>query len=155
MEAREHRNTGLAKTKKHNEQAAAILKCILEREADHMPHRTPTTKSGKKVVSMILPATFQWKDQIPKINEANATFGLREVSSSNMSKMKRSRFPKYNVKRPGDNFARCGTCDKYKELRKGTIGGSEQALKWSRKLDKHLVIAHAHREYYYAKRYYS
>ena len=57
------------------------------------------------------------------------------------------------MKRPGDNFARCGTCNKYKELRKGAIAGSEQALKRSRKLDKHLAIACAHREYYYAKRY--
>ena len=120
-----------------------------------MPHCTHTTKSGEKVVSMILLATFQWKDQISKINEANAVFGLREVFSSNMSKMRRSRFPEYDVKRPGDNFTRCDTCDKYKKLRKGAIGGSEQALKWSRKLDKHLIIAHAHREYYYAKRYHS
>ena len=66
---------------------------------------------------MILPASFQWKDQIPKPNEANAAFGLREVSSSNLSKIKGSRFPEYNVKKPGDNFERCGTCDKYKELR--------------------------------------
>ena len=120
-----------------------------------MPHCTRTTKSGEKVVSMILPATFQWKDQIPKLNEANAAFGLREVSSSNLSKIRGSRFPEYDVKRPGDNFARCGTCDKYKELRKGAIAGFEQALKWSRKLDKHLAIARAHREFYYAKQYHS
>ena len=154
-EAREHGNTGLAKPRKHTQQATATLKCILEKEVDHMPHRTRTTKSGEKVVSMILPATFQWKDQIPKLNEANATFGLREVSSSNLSKIRGSRFPEYNVKRPRDNFAQCGTCDKYKELRKGAIAGSEQALKWSRKLDKHLAIAHAHREFYYAKGYHS
>ena len=72
-----------------------------------------------------------------------------------MSKIRVSRFLKFDVKRPGDNFARCGTCDKYKELRKGAIGGSEQAMKWTRKLKKHLGIARAHREYYYAKRYYS
>ena len=90
-----------------------------------MPHRTCTTKSGEKLVSMILPATFQWKDQIPKLNKANAAFGLKEVSSSNLSKIRGSRFPKYDVKRPGDNFARCGTCDKYKELRKGAVPGSE------------------------------
>ena len=120
-----------------------------------MLHRTRTTKSREKVVSMILPATFQWKDQIPKLNEANAAFGLKEVSSSNLSKIRGSRFPEYDVKRPRDNFARCGTCDKYKELRKGAIAGSEQALKWSRKLNKHLAIARAHREYYYAKRYHS
>ena len=118
-----------------------------------MPHRTRTTKSGEKVVSMILPATFQGKDQIPKLNKANAAFGLKEVSSLNLSKIKESRFPEYDVKRPGDNFARCRTCDKYKELKKGAIGGSKQALKWSRKLDKHLAIVRAYREYYNAKRY--
>ena len=120
-----------------------------------MPHHTRTTKFGEKVVSMILLATFQWKDQISKLNEANAAFGLREVSSSNLSKIRGSRFPKYDVKRPGDYFARCGTCNKYKELRKGAIARSEQALKWSRELDKHLAIARAHREFYYAKRYHS
>ena len=71
-----------------------------------MPHHTCTTKSGEKVVSMILPASFQWKDQIPKLNEVDAAFGLKEVSSSNLSKTRGSRFPEYDVKRPGDNFAR-------------------------------------------------
>ena len=74
---------------------------------------------------MILLTTFQSKDQIPKLNKANAAFGLKEVSSSNLSKIRGSRFLEYNVKRPGDNFARCGTCDKYKELRKGAIAGFE------------------------------
>ena len=64
-----------------------MLKCIMEKQADHMLHRTRTTKSGEKVVSMILPATFQWKDQIPKLNEVNAAYGLREVSSLNLSKI--------------------------------------------------------------------
>nr|PNR26858.1 hypothetical protein PHYPA_030339 [Physcomitrium patens] len=155
LRARDHGNTGLPKPRKHTEQATTTLKCILEKEADHMPHRTRSTKSGEKMVLMILPATFQWKDQIPKINEVNTAFGLREVSSSNLSKIRASRFPKFDVKRPGDNFARCGTCDKYKELKKGAIGGSEQAMKWTMKLEKHLGIARAHREYYYAKRYYS
>ena len=154
-EANEHGNTRLAKLRKHTQQATATLKCILEKEADHMPHRTRTTKSGEKVVSMILPATFQWKNQIPKLNKVNAAFGLREVSSSNLNKIRGSRFPEYDKKRPKDNFARCETCDKYKELRKGAVAGSEQALKWSRKLDKHLAIARAHREFYYAKRYHS
>ena len=154
-EANEHGNTGLAKPRKHTQQATAMLKCILEKEAYHMPHRTRTTKFGEKVVSMILPATFQWKDQISKLNKANVAFGSRKVSSSNLSKIRGSRFPKYDVKIPGDNFARCGTCDKYKELRKGAIARSEQPLKWSRKLDKHLAIARAHREYYYAKKHHS
>ena len=154
-EATHHGNTSTRKPRNRTQQVTAILKCILEKEADHMPHQTRTTKSGEKVVSMILPPTFQWKDQLPKINEANAAFGLEEVSSSSLSKIQASRFPEYDVKRPGDNFARCGTCDKYKELKKGAIGGSVQAQKWSRKLDKHLGIARAHHEYYYTLRYHS
>ena len=55
-----------------------------------MPHRTRTLKSGEKVVSKVLPATFQWKDQIPVINEVNAAFGLKGVSVSNMSKIRSS-----------------------------------------------------------------
>ena len=97
-EASEHGNTGLAKPRKHTQQATATLKCILEKEADHMLHRTRSTKSEEKVVSMILPASFQWKDQIPKLNEANAAFGLREVTSSNLSKIRGSRFLEYDVK---------------------------------------------------------
>ena len=154
-EATHHGNTGTRKPRKRTQQATTTLKCILEKEADHMPHRTRTTKSRDKVVSMILPPTFQCKDQLPKINETNAAFGLEEVSASSLSKIRASRFPEYDVKRLGDNFARCGTCDKYRELKKGAISGLVVAQKWARKLDKHLGIAHAYCEYYYALRYYS
>ena len=39
-EARDHGNTSSKKTREHTEQATASLKCILDREADHMPHRS-------------------------------------------------------------------------------------------------------------------
>jgi len=154
-EARDHGNTGLVKRRKHTEQASATLKCILEKEADHMPHKTRTLKSRDKAVSMILPATFQWKNQIPKINEANAAFGLKEISASSLSKIRSTIFAKFDVKKPGDNFAWCGTCDKLQELRKSTLASSKSALKWSRRLDKHLAIARVHRELYYANHYMS
>ena len=57
-QATHHDNRGTRKPRKRTQQATAILKCILEKEADHMPHRTCTTKSRDKVVSMILPPTF-------------------------------------------------------------------------------------------------
>ena len=57
-EASEHGNTRLAKLRKHTQQATTTLNYILEKEADHMPHRTRKTKSGEKVVSMILPASI-------------------------------------------------------------------------------------------------
>ena len=58
-EASKHGNMGLAKPRKHTQQATMMLKCILKKEADHIPHCTHTTKSREKVVSMILPTTFK------------------------------------------------------------------------------------------------
>ena len=61
QEALDHGNKRLLKPRKHTQQAATSLKCILEKQANHMPHRTRTLKIGEKVVSMCLPATLQWK----------------------------------------------------------------------------------------------
>ena len=58
-EALDHGKKELLKPRKHTQQAAASLKCILEKQADHMPNCTRTIKTGEKVVSMCLPATFQ------------------------------------------------------------------------------------------------
>ena len=100
-------------------------------------------------MSKILPASFQWKGQLKKLNDTNAAFGLKEISTSNLSKIRSSKFSEFNVKKPGDNFARCATYDKYNELIKGAIYGSHTAIKWSRRLEKHLVTARAHRDIYY------
>ena len=151
-EAKDHGNKGTVKPRKHTQQAIATLKCILEKEADHMPHRTKTLKSGEKVVAKILPSTFQWKGKMKELNDVNAVFGLSEVLASNLSKIRCCKFPEYEVKKPGDNFARCGTCDKLQDLKKGAISGSHNELKYSRKLDRHVEIARAHRELYYANR---
>ena len=91
-EALDHGNRGLLKPRKHTVQAAASLKCILEKQADHMPHRTRTLKTGEKVVSMCLPATFQWKNQIKELNKVNAAFGLKEGSTSSLRKIRASKF---------------------------------------------------------------
>jgi hypothetical protein len=94
---------------------------VLEKEADHMPHKSHILPFGEKVVSMVMPATFKWKDTIPKINQTNAMFGLKKVSVSSISKIRKRKFPEYNAKKPGDNFARCVKCDRYKALRRTTI----------------------------------
>ena len=109
-EALDHGNKGQLKSRKHTQQVAASLKCVLEKQADHMPHRTRTVKTGEKVVSMCLPATFQWKKQIKELNDVNVTFGLKEVSTSSLSKIRASKFSEFEVKKPGDNFAWCTTC---------------------------------------------
>jgi len=148
-EARDHGNTGLLKSREHTEQVTASLKCILDKEANHMPHRSWTLKAGDKIVSKILPASFQWKGQMKKLNDTNAAFGLRGISTSCLSKIRSTKFSEYDVKKPGDNFARCATCDRLNELIKASIAGSHSAMKWSRKLNKHCNIAHAHRDIYY------
>ena len=117
-----------------------------------MLHRTRTLKSREKALSMIVQATFQWKDTFLQINYVTASFGLKDVSPSNLSKIRKVNFSKYDAKKPGDNFARCSTCDRYHSLKRGAIVGSQQALLWAAKLDKHLGIARAHRELYYANR---
>ena len=87
-EALDHGNRGLLKPRKHIQQAIASVKCILEKQADHMLHRTRILRIGEKVVSICLPATFQWKNQIKELNEVNAAFGLKEVSTSSLSKIR-------------------------------------------------------------------
>ena len=77
------------------------------------------------------------------INETNAAFGLKGISISNLSKIRSKKFSEFKVKELGDNFAWCATCDQLQELRKGALVGSISALKWSRRLDKHLAIARA------------
>ena len=70
-------NSGLRKPRAHTVQATATLRCILEKSANHMPHKSRVLSSGEKVVSKVLPAT--WKDPIPEFNKVNTSFGLKEV----------------------------------------------------------------------------
>ena len=138
------------KPQKHTLQATAVLKSLLERIADHMLHRSHTLPSGEKVVSMVMPASFTWKATIPEINTANAVFGLREVSPSNIRKIKKLNFPQYSAKKPGDNFAQSSTCDRLNTLKRTIVASLKH--KYIRKLEKHLVKAKAHRDQYYANR---
>ena len=148
--AQPHGNVGSEKPQKHTLQVAATLQCVLEKKADHMPHRAHTLPSGEKVVSKVLPAIFKWKETIPEVNAANAIFGLKEVSVSNISRIRKKKFPEYNTKKPEDNFARCVKCDRFKTLRRTTILPLKR--KWNRLLEKHLCRARAHQDHYYANR---
>ena len=57
-----HGNTGLRKPRNHTIVATAMLGAILDRHADHMPHKTRVLPSGEKVVAKVLPSNFKWKD---------------------------------------------------------------------------------------------
>ena len=59
MVAQLHGNSGLQKPRAHTVQATTTLRRILEKSADHMPHRSRVLSSGEKVVTKVLPAT--WK----------------------------------------------------------------------------------------------
>ena len=98
------------------------------------------------MVSKVLPATWKWKDTIPEVNEVNTSFGLKEVSLSNLNKIRRRSFEEYNAKRPGDNFVRCSSYDKYHSLWKLHQPGTQVALFVATKLQTHLNKAWAHRE---------
>ena len=99
------------------------------------------------------PRHFSMEEQIKELNEVNAAFRLKEVSTSSLSKIRAFKFSVYEVKKPGDNFAWCSTCDTLQALKQASLAGSITNLKWSRKLDKHLAVARAHRDYYYINRY--
>jgi hypothetical protein len=101
----------------------------------------------------VLPAMWKWKESIPELNTVNSAFGLKDVSISNLNKIRKLNFPEYDVKKLGDNFARCSTCDSLHSLRRTTIVGFEGAMLWERKLTRHINNAMAHRELYSANRY--
>ena len=69
-----------------------------------MLHRSRVLTSRKKVVTKVLLATWKWKETIPKLNEVNKSFGLKEVSLSNLSKIRECSFEEYDAKRPRDYF---------------------------------------------------
>jgi hypothetical protein len=74
--AQKHGNSGLLKPRAHTMQATTTLRCILDRSANHMPHRSRTLVSSEKVVSKVLPTTWKWKESIPELNTMNSAFSL-------------------------------------------------------------------------------
>ena len=151
--AQNHGNTGLRKPRSHTVVATATLGAILDRHADHMPHKTRVLPSGEKVVAKVLPSNFKWKDQIPLVDEHLADCGLLPLKASNLSKIRRLSYPEYYAKKPGDNFARCSTYDDFQSQKKLTQPGTQASLLWSRKMQVHIDSAFAHRDLYYVNRY--
>ncbi len=152
MRAEQHGNLGLKKPRTHTLQATATLRILLENSADHMPHKAHTMESGEKVVSKCLPSSWRWNETLPEINQVNAQFNLPNVSASGLCKIRHDSFPEYNAKAPGDNFSRCGQCDKLKQLKAACSRGSRAQELWCKKLAVHTAGQRAHRELYYGNR---
>ena len=90
----------LHKPRSHTLEATATLGAILDRHADHMPHKTCVPLSREKIVAKVLPENFKWKDQIPLIDEHLTDCELPLLSTSNLSKIRRLSYPEYYAKKP-------------------------------------------------------
>jgi hypothetical protein len=56
---RYHGNFGSKKLREHTVQAIATLRCLLEKSANHMPHRSTTLPTGESVVTKTLLSSFK------------------------------------------------------------------------------------------------
>ena len=97
-------------------QAIATLRCMLENSADHMPHRLTTMPIGETMMTKALPSSFKWKDTLLVLYSINSCLELKQISKSRLNKIVNTSFPEYEKKQDGDNFARCGECNRLKFL---------------------------------------
>ena len=94
----QHGNQGTKKPQTHTLQGTAILQTLLESTADHMPHKSRTKEDGEKAVAMSLPSSFHWNSTLSEINDGNLQLGLKEVSATNLSRIRRESFSEYSTK---------------------------------------------------------
>jgi hypothetical protein len=146
MCADQHGNVGTTKPQIHTLQAIATLRQMLEQSTDHMPHKTTALEIGEKIVSKSLSSSWCWKDSLLELNIVNAQLGLKKVSASGLSRIQNESFTEYSPKSRGDNFARCGQCDRLKKLRAAYMRGSRTAVFWTKQLEAYGQAQRAHRE---------
>ena len=150
--SRFHGNAGTKKPREATLQASATLSTIIVPLADAMPHKTRTLSTGEKVVQMVLPTGTKWKNILTDINEVGRIAGCGPISLSKLSVIKNQQFAEYILKRPGDKFARCTTCEKYKGLRDAHPIGTESHTRHQAKYIEHVNNQEAHRQDYYKNR---
>ena len=103
--AEQHGNLGTKKPRTHTLEATTTLWTVLESTTDHMPHKSWTKEGGEKVIAMFLPSSFHWSSTLLEINAANLQLGLKEVSWTGLSRIRRESFSEFSSKKQGDNFA--------------------------------------------------
>ena len=150
--SRFHGNSGTKKPREATLQASATLSTIIVPLADAMPHKTRTLASGEKVVQMVLPTGTKWKNILTDINDVGRIAGCGPISLSKLSVIKNQQFAEYILKRPGDKFARCTACEKYKGLRDAHPIGTESHTRHQTKYIEHVNNQEAHRQDYYKNR---
>jgi len=150
--SRHHGNVGLKKPREATRQATATLATIIVPLADAMPHKTRTLPTGEKVVEKVLPTGTKWKDILLDVNAVGEKVGLKPISLSKLSAIKKAKFSEYITKRRGDKFARCSTCEKLKWLRDAHTMGTESHTAHQLVYFKHVNLQEAHRNDYYTNR---
>ena len=120
-----------------------------------MPHKSRTKEDGEKVVAMSLPSSFHWNSTLLEINAANLQLGLKEVSRTGLSRIRRKSFSEFSTKKRGDNFARCGDYDDLKRMRSACTRGSGAYDVCQKRSDMHIVGQRTHRELYYVNQFLS
>ena len=110
-----HGNSGIKKPKEVTLQASVTLSTIIVPLADAMPHNMRTLSLGEKVVQMVLPTSTKWKNILTYINKVGGIVGCGPISLSKLSVIKNQQFAEYILKKPGDKFTTCTTCEKYNE----------------------------------------
>lgn len=78
--------------------------------------------------------------------------GQKPISQSSCSKIRKEHFSEYQIKRRGDNFARCGRCDELSALRNVHAHGSPGYKHANQLLSFHLREQEASRAHYYLSR---
>jgi hypothetical protein len=81
-----------------------------------MPHRSITLPIEEVLVTTTLHSSFKWVDTLPTLNSMNECLELNSVFQFGLSRIVNTSFPEYKKKQDGDNFARCGECDRLKLL---------------------------------------
>ena len=64
-----------------------------------MPHKSRTKEDGEKVVAMLLPLSFHWNSTLSEINDGNLQLGLKEVSATGQTQIRRESFLEYSTKK--------------------------------------------------------
>ena len=145
-------NFGSKKPREHIVQAIATLRCLLEKFANHMPHRSITLPTRESVVTKTLLSSFKWKDTLPTLNSINSGLELKQISKSGLSRIINTSFLEYEKKRDGDNFALCRECDRLKSLWASSTRGSRTEELWDMKTNENNTLACSYQELYYANR---
>ena len=102
--SRHHGNVGLKKLRKATRQGTATLATIIVPFADAMPHKTHKLTTGEKIVEKVLPTGTKWKDILLDVKVVGEKVGLKSISLSKLSAIKKQTLANTLQKDEGTNL---------------------------------------------------